>query len=774
MIALFVVVGIALAMALSVVSLFGQVRAQEKSVVFLVRLDNTAISEQAHLWQSLSTTGHLDTGSISSTLSELSAQLTALTRVGEGPRAHWRVDLRHYEALLHSIHRIGETAKFATQERLLQGSLRNATDALTRSINRECIAQEGLAHSTSITADSETLAMMAFAALMTYLLFRKFSSARLSSELRSAHERERAQARFGSLVRNSSDVLVLLDSALTITYTTPSFERTLGWSSEETLGRSLPDFIDEEDKIRLIECLDTEPGAGQTTTTLKWRDRSGSLRYMESVQTNLLDNADIGALVINARDVTERHRLETELLHSAFHDALTQIPNRVLFTERLTSALRRQATGGPEVAILFVDLDDFKTINDTLGHAVGDELLQAVADRLQRNLPEGETVARLAGDEFAILLETGDHAEHYQEIALGLLDILRNPYTLSDATCTVLASIGGAKSDDKGRTTEELLKQADVAMYVAKKDRLSSFAAFDEKMQAEVLDRLALKNDLKIGIERGELSVYYQPVVDLATEQIVGVEALVRWFHPERGLLSPLTFIPIAEDSGLIVQLGRFVQLTACTQMAEWNRQYPDRPLTLNVNLSVRELQEPGLVKQVAWVIEQSKIDPTLLTLELTETVIMAQLETLTGKLHRLHDLGVRIAIDDFGTGYSSLSYLETLPVDALKIDKSFTDHLLSGDPPVTLKTIVQLGNDLKLKLVAEGIEDASQASSLINLGCALGQGFHFARPLTAVDLESEFLAHRSPPAAERFRSTPDTLPNLSHSGTLPKPEESL
>jgi diguanylate cyclase (GGDEF)-like protein/PAS domain S-box-containing protein len=623
------------------------------------------------------------------------------------------------------------------------------------SIDAECTVEGNLAHATSLTADAETLAMMAFAALMTILLFRKFSTAKISSQLRAAHERERAQARFGTLIRSSSDVLILVDATFTITYVTPSFERTLGWSNDEVIGRSLPELIDTEDQVRLLEHLDAQPGARLTSATLRWRHKEGSVRYLESVQTNLLNAPDIGALVINARDVTERHRLETELLHSAFHDALTKIPNRVLFTERLTSALRRHSNGDAEVAILFVDLDDFKTINDTLGHAVGDELLQAVADRLQGNLPEGETVARLAGDEFAILLETKDHAQRYREIALELLEVLHQPYHLTDTSCTVLASIGGAKSSDQACTTEELLKHADVAMYVAKKDQLSSFAAFDEKMQEEILDRLSLKSDLKVGIERDELTVYYQPVIDLTTEQIVGVEALVRWIHPARGFLSPLTFIPIAEESGLIVPLGRFVQLTACTQMARWNMRYPERPLTLNVNLSVRELQEPGLVQQVAWVLEQSGLDPTLLTLELTETVVMSQLDTLTNKLHRLHDLGVRIAIDDFGTGYSSLSYLESLPVDALKIDKSFTDHLLSGDPPVTLKTIVQLGNDLHLKLVAEGIEEASQASSLVDLGCALGQGFHFARPLTAHDLEAEFLSNKILLKTQRFRPHP-------------------
>ena len=456
---------------------------------------------------------------------------------------------------------------------------------------------------------------------------------------------------------------------------------------------------------------------------------------MESVATNLLNDPDVGAIVLNARDVTDRRELGEKLVHNAFHDTLTNLPNLALFAEHLEGALSR-VQAEQQAVVPFVDLDDFKNINDTLGHSAGDAALVLAADRLREVSPIGSTVARLAGDEFAVLMENLSLGFDLQRSVGDMLSQLGQPYVIGGSKLLVSASIGVAASGQGVYDAEELLRNADIAMYVAKKSGKARAAFYDPTMHDDIIDRLRLKADLGAAIERDEFLVLYQPVVALDGGEIVGVEALVRWIHPSRGMIAPLKFIPLAEENDLIVEIGRIVLTKACTQMAVWNLLRGAKQLSLNVNLSVRELIRDDLVDFVKATLDTTGLDPCCLVLEITETMLMAKLSSVAERFGELHALGVRIAIDDFGTGYSSLSYLENLPVDSIKIDKSFVDSLLKGENPVTLRTIIQLGNELKLKLVAEGIEEAMQAKSLIELGCEFGQGFHFARPLPPSEVE--------------------------------------
>ncbi|HEU4656169.1 MAG TPA: EAL domain-containing protein [Capillimicrobium sp.] len=420
------------------------------------------------------------------------------------------------------------------------------------------------------------------------------------------------------------------------------------------------------------------------------------------------------------------------MVHQALHDALTGLPNRALFLDRLSHALSRRGGTG-EVSVLFCDLDRFKTVNDSLGHEAGDQLLVAVAERIGGCLRSGDTAARLGGDEFAILLEDVSDAGEAVAVAERLTESLRVPFTLAGREVFVSCSIGIASGHAAG---EELLRNADVAMYRAKAEGAARFAVFEPSMRAEVLERLELEADLRRAEQRGELEVHYQPLIELDGGALAGFEALVRWRHPERGLVPPLAFIPLAEESELINALGRWVLEEACRRAAAWDREFPVAPgrrqRAITVNLSGRQLEQPDLVDQVGAALDASGLAPERLVLEITETVLMHDTEATIARLAALKAIGVRLAVDDFGTGYSSLRYLGRFPIDLLKMAKPFVDNVDSGVQGAALaRTIVDLGTSLGLEIVAEGIELGTQFAHLRRLGCHLGQGYLFARPLT-------------------------------------------
>jgi diguanylate cyclase (GGDEF)-like protein len=463
-------------------------------------------------------------------------------------------------------------------------------------------------------------------------------------------------------------------------------------------------------------------------------DRLGDVSTFGQEDIRLLETLahHVGVALENGRlgdSLSQLTRLKEELRHQAFHDQLTSLPNRTLFTERVAYALERQDRAKQSLAVLFLDLDDFKTINDSLGHPAGDQVLVTVAERIRRCIRPSDTVARLGGDEFGILLDDMSGPSDAFLAAERIIQTLNSPAYLDGREVSIRASVG-ITLDTHGEKADTLLRNADVAMYTAKRRGKGRYQVFESSMHLEMVERLEMSAHLARAVEQHEFTLEYQPIVNLETRAIEGVEALVRWRHPTRGLLPPSEFIPLAEDTGLIVPLGRAILREACLRAAGW--QVPGHPpLAVSVNLSPKQLADPNLATEVGRALADSGLDPECLILEMTEDVLMHETDDILLTLREVKGLGVRLAIDDFGTGYSSLSYLERFPVDMLKIAKTFVDQLGNGEPRSPLvEAVIGLGEALGLRTVAEGIETAQQLDRLRGLRCEQGQGFLFARPL--------------------------------------------
>ncbi len=449
----------------------------------------------------------------------------------------------------------------------------------------------------------------------------------------------------------------------------------------------------------------------------------------------LMDVAASLVLELELRsDLSLKRQTQEHLLYSTLHDALTGLPNRSLFTERLRHAMRRAARHPDDLfAVLFLDLDRFKDVNDNLGHFAGDELLRAVARRLEACLRPEDTVARLSGDEFAILLESITEASDAGRVAERIEEALSFPINLAGAEVVTSASMGIVTSSMAHDQPEQLLRSADMAMYRAKAAGRARYEMFDRTMHTDALEKLQLETDLRRAVELGEFRLHYQPLVSLKTGRITGLEALVRWNHPTRGLVHPGDFIPIAEETGLIVPMGRWVLDEACRQMKEWHQLHPrEVPLSIGVNLSAKQFSQPDIVDQIASALETSGIDARSLRIEITESAIIDKGKTSGSILQRIRDLGVQIYLDDFGTGYSSLSYLHGLPIDAIKIDRAFVSNMDTDEKNLRLvRTILTLAEIVGVRAEAEGISTAEQLRELRSLSCEQGQGYLFSAPIT-------------------------------------------
>jgi diguanylate cyclase (GGDEF)-like protein/PAS domain S-box-containing protein len=582
------------------------------------------------------------------------------------------------------------------------------------------------------------------------------------TERRAIEEALRAsEERFRAVIETASDAFVSVDTEGRIVEWNRKAEDTFGWTRDEAIGLPLVTTVVPEGSrdahVRGFARFVRTGGGPIVSRTLEVNAmRRDGVEF--PVELSVWMTLSQGTQRVNAfvRDTSDRKALE-QVTHQAFHDPLTDLANRALFTERVAAALVRRGDSSTEtVAVLLLDLDDFKTVNDSLGHAAGDELLIAVAARLRSCVRPGDTRARLAGDEFAILLDDLDDERAAVAVAKRVGARLEAPFEIEEMEIAVRASIGISLGQTPDARPDDLMRDADVAMYEAKARGKGGFQVFEPHMRHAVVKRMELKADLRHALERGELHVHYQPYGKLADESIAGAEALLRWEHAERGLIPPLDFIPLAEEMGLIVPIGRWVLRTACAQAVDWGRRFPELgPLTLSVNVSARQLQDRTFVGEVAEILTEHGLSPERVVLELTESSLVEDPDQAVRRLEELRELGIRLAIDDFGTGYSSLGYLQRYPIEILKVHRAFVSELgRHPEEPALAKAIVQLAQHLGMQTIAEGVEDGAQVDALRALGCGYAQGFHFSQPLPG----DEFATLLGARAAGRIGPEPEDV----------------
>jgi len=547
-----------------------------------------------------------------------------------------------------------------------------------------------------------------------------------------------SEERLQALLRSVSDVIAILEGDGTIRYVSPAAERAWGCTSDELVGNNVLDRTYTEDCGKAIELLqDIRHRPGDTLVgELRLRHAPEGWHDFEVTVRNLLADPSVAGIVATYRDITERKVFESQLSQLAFQDPLTGLANRAVFMQQLGHALSRTDNPTETLAVLFIDLDNFKIINDSLGHAYGDKVLLTVAERLRRCLRTDGTIARLGGDEFTVLLEGLPSVSGAVTVAERINAMLSAPIHHRGHTVFVGASIGIAVSLPGVDRPDNLLRKADVAMYRAKSGGRGRHSVFDASLEGDPLERLELETDLHLALERGEFRVYYQPIVSLHDGEIRATEALLRWQHPRRGLLGASEFISVAEEIGLIVPLGQWVLEEACRQVRQWQLEYPKPiPITIAVNLSARQFQHPDLVKDIARALLDSGLEPRRLSLEITESVVMEDTAGAVATCDLIRNLGAQLAIDDFGTGYSSLSYLKHFKVHTLKIDRVFVDGIDRDQyNTAIMRSVIALAAALSIRVTAEGIETPAELAHLQALGCYGGQGFLFGRPVPAAD----------------------------------------
>jgi diguanylate cyclase (GGDEF)-like protein/PAS domain S-box-containing protein len=570
-------------------------------------------------------------------------------------------------------------------------------------------------------------------------------------ELQQLATARESSERFQALIQSSSDVISIVSPDGRVRFQSPSVRQIFGYEPEEILGVHLAELVHPEDSERIVASFRQIAGEVGATNVAECRIRhaDGSWIHTETRLTNLLDVPAINGIVLNSRDVTERHTLEAELRHQAFHDALTGLANRGLFTDRIEHSLLASKRDARTIAILYCDLNGLKRVNDSLGYSAGDDALLVIADRLRSAVRGQDTVARMGGNEFAILLDRLTAPSDATMAMERIMTLLRQPIQLAGAQVEFQPHIGIAISVAAAETADDLLRNAAVAMHQARRYE-GAYALFDPEMHAEAIRRIEVESELRTALDEKQFVLYYQPTIDLQSGRLTGVEALVRWQHPRRGIVPPMEFIPLAEESGLIVPLGQWAIQESCRQIRIWQKEIPaNEPIALNVNLSARQLRHPNIVRDIADALDDSGLLPSRLILEITESVLMIDTTATINRLFQLKSLGVRLAIDDFGTGYSSFAYLRRFPVDIIKIDKSFVDDVATEPTASALvDAMIRIGKTLSLETVAEGVEMVEQADRLRTLQCDIGQGYLFSRPLPS-DSISAFLRERSANGAE-------------------------
>ncbi|MFE7753959.1 putative bifunctional diguanylate cyclase/phosphodiesterase [Streptomyces sp. NPDC057429] len=552
--------------------------------------------------------------------------------------------------------------------------------------------------------------------------------------------RRESEAYFRTLVHNAADVILIVGSDNTVRYASPSARHVFG--GVRLVGASLPTLVDERDGHKAAQALTAMRNGNRGEAHDHWRIQNDSGQIEVQVRfRDLRHDRTVRGLVVTLRDVTEQRHLERELTQRALHDSLTGLPNRTLLLERIERALVRGHRQSTVTGVLFIDLDDFKIVNDSMGHIVGDQLLTAVGGRLSKTLHRTDTAARLGGDEFAVLMEDAKGPIEAELLAAQVVQTLSRPFRLPDASVSVSATVGVATTMDSA-DSGELLSHADLALHAAKATGKRQWRRFQARLQDRMMEQHDLRANLDAALSREEFALCYQPVVDIADGEVVGFEALARWPHPGRAPVPPQQFIDIAEETGLIMPLGAWVLGNATADMAFLQRATPGRPPYVSVNVSARQFRDSDFLDEVCKVLATPGLSPGSLQLELTETVLMRRDSQIEGVMRALKDLDVRIAVDDFGTGFSSLRYLRDFPIDVLKIDKSFIDDITTDAQQVALvEGIVDIADTLGLQVIAEGIENPGQRDLLACMGCRFGQGFLYARPMT-VEQSDSLLRH--------------------------------
>jgi diguanylate cyclase (GGDEF)-like protein/PAS domain S-box-containing protein len=614
------------------------------------------------------------------------------------------------------------TTVVPTLERLAASTGRAAT-------RQDEVARAALLRARIATTTSLGVGLALLILLGWWLHLQQRNSA-LAEQARAAERR--GEERLHALVRHSSDVVAVIDPFWRVRWMADSVRTMLGYEPDTLVGRQLSELIHPDDAPRAEHFLGSADDAdsGVRTISLRLRNDEGEYRHLELVSDNRLSDPLIDGILLNIRDVSERLSLLAQLHHQAFHDELTGLANRALLRDRLTHALARLRRHGGCLAVIFLDLDDFKTVNDGLGHMIGDELLRTTARRLEAALRTQDTAARLGGDEFAVVLEDLAGEPEALQIAERVRRALEPPVALAGREVTISMSIGvtcAAPGDD----VDDLLRNADVAMYAAKKRGKARIAAFAPAMHQDAVERFELSGELSTVLARDELVLDYQPLVALERGTIVGFEALLRWEHPSRGRLGPDRFISLAESNGLIVPIGAWVMRTACAQLRRWLDSHPALGhLGVSVNVSARQVADGSLPSHVRAALQAARIAPEQLTLEITEALLVEDDERMQHELRKLKDIGVRLAVDDFGTGYSALSYLRSFPLDVLKVDRSFVAGIdQDGEKASLVRGIIEMAHNLSLAVVTEGIETPAEAALARELRSDYGQGYWFARP---------------------------------------------